>query len=87
MTASNDTIVVLGWFADHIHLFGWPALLVFVWRASSFFTKLGVRAMGAEAHIQKMATNCFPTMQASLQNQDILLKSIDASLKHIADKN
>jgi len=27
-----------------------------------------------------MATNCFPTMQASLKNQDVLLKSMDQSL-------
>ena len=81
---SNDTLVVLSWLADHVHIFGWPALLVFVWRTSRFFTKLSERAMTAENHINTLATNHFPHMEASLANQDVLLKSMDESLKRIA---
>jgi len=61
--------------------FGWPALCLLAWRVSRFLTKAETRVLTAENHITKMATNCFPTMQTSLQNQDGLLKSVDQSLK------
>jgi len=72
---------IVDWAASHSSLIGWPALCLLAWRVSRFLTKAETRVLTAENHITKMATNCFPTMQTSLQNQDGLLKSVDQSLK------
>jgi len=73
------------WFFQHLQVIGWPTLCYAVWRVTRFFSLVENRVLGAEAHIEKMATNCFPTMQTSLLNQDVLLKSMDGSLKRLAD--
>jgi hypothetical protein len=72
------------YFSTHIQLIGWPAICYGIWKVTQFVTELKGRATTAEEHITKMATNCFPTMQASLKNQDGLLHSMDESLKTIA---
>jgi hypothetical protein len=69
------------WASGHIHVIGWPALILLCWKVSRFVTRLEGRAVAAETHIVTMATNHFPHMEASLANQDTLLKSIDGSLK------
>ena len=73
------------WVSQHLQVIGWPTLCYAVWRVTRFFTLVEHRVLNAEAHIEKMSTNCFPTMQASLQNQDTLLKSMDGSLKKMVD--
>lgn len=69
------------WVAQHLQIIGWPSLCYAVWKVTRFMTNVENRVLGSEAHIAKMATNCFPTMQDSLKNQDSLLKSVDSSLK------
>jgi hypothetical protein len=81
MNSPNETLQVIGWILSNFHVLGWIALLGFLWRAFRFVSKLSDRAIAVEAHVTKMATNCFPTMQASLQNQDGLLRDMCASLK------
>ena len=73
------------WFSQHIQIVGWPTLCYAVWRVTRFFTIVETRVLSAEEHITKMATNCFPTMEKSLVNQDGLMRSMDASLKTLAD--
>jgi hypothetical protein len=73
------------WVAQHIQLIGWPTLIYATWRVTRFFTIVETRVLSAEEHITKMATNCFPTMESSLRNQDTLLQSMDGSLKTLAD--
>lgn len=72
------------WVSSHLQLIGWPTLCYAVWKVTRFMTMVESRVLNSEAHIEKMATNCFPTMQTSLQTQDGLLKSMDVSLKSMA---
>jgi hypothetical protein len=60
------------WAYAHLGLIGWPAL--------------AEQATKTVGQIDKMATNCFPTMEASLKTQDGLLHSMDASLRTIAER-
>ena len=83
MTDPITTGTVLLWAVEHLHI---GAAIVAVWKMFSVFKNVESRASQAEQHITKMATNCFPTMQASLQNQDGLMKSMDKSLKTIANQ-
>jgi len=69
------------WVTGHIHLAGWMAIMGFVYKATRFLTKAETRFEVVEGHVHKLATNCAPTIQASLQNQDGILKNVDASLK------
>ena len=80
---AQQTVNIIG---GYIHVIGWTALLVAAWRVARFVTKVETRALQSEAHITKMATNCFPTMQASLQNQDKLMLEMNQSLKTIAEQ-
>ena len=82
----NPTLSVLEWLATNFHVFGWIALITFLWKVFSFVKNLGARASTVETQISTMSTNCFPTMQKSLLNQDQLLHSIDSSLKTIAKR-
>lgn len=64
---------------------GWPAICYGIWKVTQFFNEVKGRATTAEEHVNKMATNCFPTMQTSLQNQDKILQSMDESLKTLVE--
>lgn len=83
-----DTTVLspFEWFSQHMQLIGWPAICYGIWRLRGFLSIVETRVLGAEQHITKMATNCFPTMQASLKNQDTLLHSVDKSLKTLVER-
>ena len=72
------------WAFQHLQVIGWPTLLLLAWRVSKYFERVTSTATKTVQQIDKMATNCFPTMQASLQNQDNLLHSVNESLKEIA---
>jgi hypothetical protein len=73
------------WIFQHLQVIGWPTLCYAVWRVTRFFTLVEGRVLNAEEHLMKMSTNCFPTMQSSLQNQDGLLQSMDKSLRTLAN--
>lgn len=85
MLADQDTTKALVWAIEHFSFVGWCALIAGAWKAMNFITKIQNRAITAEQHITTLATNHFPHMEASLKNQDGLLKSMDESLKTIAD--
>jgi hypothetical protein len=69
------------WIIEHFSALGWPALCYGVWKGARLLTQVEERAIQAEQHINTLATNHFPHMEASLANQDNLLKSMDGSLK------
>jgi hypothetical protein len=75
------------WAIEHLSAIGWPALCYVAWQVSKYFDRVTKQATRTVEQIEKMSTNCFPTMQASLQNQDSLLHSMDANLKTIADNS
>ncbi len=75
------------WAFQHLALVGWPAICYAAWKISKYVERLTRQASLTVGQIDKMATNCFPTMQESLQKQDALLHSVDASLKTIADNS
>jgi hypothetical protein len=77
---------LLDYIALHIQIVGWPAICFAVWKVTRFITEIQERACTAEQHITKMATNCFPTMEASLKNQDVFLHSMDGSLKTLVER-
>jgi len=81
----TEQLSPLEWITQHIQLVGWPTLIYATWRVTRFFTIVETRVLSAEEHITTLATNHFPHMEASLQNQDNLLKSMDGSLKTLAN--
>jgi hypothetical protein len=83
---SPNNIEIFEWFYAHAGLIGWPTLAVFVWKASKWITEVTQVATKTVAQIDKMATNCFPTMQESLKTQDGLMHSMDQSLKTLVDR-
>lgn len=79
-----DPVTIMNWAvwaAEHLHI---PAIVFGIWRLSRFFSKVETRVLTAEANLNTLSTNHFPHMEASLANQDNLLKSMDTSLKTIA---
>jgi hypothetical protein len=85
MLASNGS-EVFEYAYQHLMLVAWPTIIYFVWRASKFVTETTATAVKVVDQVDKMTTNCFPTMQKSLENQDGLLHSMDQSLKIIAER-
>lgn len=43
------------WAVQHIQLIGWPSVLVIVWKATKFLTKLEDRALEAEKNLKVVA--------------------------------
>jgi len=76
---------VFEWIAQHLQIIGWPALCIFVYKLSGYVKGVTDQAAKTVNQIDKMATNCFPTMQSSLLKQDDLLHSMDASLKTMVE--
>jgi hypothetical protein len=72
------------WASQHLHLIGWPALVVIAWKAANVFRKFVDRLEKTTTQIDTMATNHFPHMEASLASQDRLMESMDTSLREIA---
>ena len=75
------------YFTQHIQAIAWPAIFIVIWRVSKYVERFSNQATKTVGQIDKMSENCFPTMQASLQKQDDLLHSMDASLKTIAENS
>jgi hypothetical protein len=79
--APNTIAPQFEWVYQHGMLIGWPTICYFAWRVSKWVSETSAIAIRTVGQIDKMATNCFPTMQESLQTQDGLLHSMDESLK------
>ena len=75
------------WFSQHIQTVAWPAIFIVIWRVSKYVERISTQAGKTIGQIDTMATNCFPTMQASLQKQDDFLHSMDVSLKTVAENS
>ena len=83
MDSQNSSPIV--WAIEHFSAIGWPTLIYAVWRVTRFFTVVETRVLSAEEHITTLATNHFPHMEESLRTQDGLMKSMDSSLKTLAN--
>jgi hypothetical protein len=75
------------WAIEHLSAIGWPVIVIACWQVSKYVDRVTRQATRTVEQVDKMATNCFPTMQASLQTQDALLHSMDVNLKTIADNS
>lgn len=64
----------LEWAYQHLALVGWPAIVVAAWYVRGFFQDLKHQALEVRDHVNTFATNCFPTMTASLESIDETLK-------------
>ncbi len=84
VAANNPT--PFEWIYQHMMLIGWPTICYGIWRVTRFVDQTTHKATKAVQQIDKMATNCFPTMQRSLETQDILLTNIDRNIEKMADK-
>jgi hypothetical protein len=75
------------WVIEHLSALGWPVIVYCAWQVSKYVDRVTKQATRTVDQVDKMATNCFPTMQASLQNQDVLLHSMDKNLATIAENS
>ena len=80
----SNPINTFEWIWQHAQILTPTAVIYATWRIARFATVIETRVLTAEQHVTKMATNCFPTMQTSLQKQDELLQSMDGHLKTLA---
>jgi hypothetical protein len=74
------------WVFQHLQVIGWPVLVAGLWKLIKFLNKLEMQFTKTIGQIDTLSTNHFPHMQESLQNQDRLMKSMDESLKLIANQ-
>jgi hypothetical protein len=82
---NNPTPLV--WAIEHLSAIGWPVIVYFAWKVGGYFRQTSEQISKTVGQINSMATNHFPHMEASLQNQDALLHSMDGSLKTIAENS
>lgn len=74
------------WAANHIHLVGWPAIVLIAWKVRGYFNNVSNQFTKAVGQIDTMASNHFPHMEQSLAKQDVFLESIDKNIARLADK-
>jgi hypothetical protein len=82
----SNAVSVFEWAVQHLPAIGWPTLIVASWKISAYFSKAASQITKTVDQIDSLATNHFPHMQASLQNQDQILKSVDESLKTLVER-
>jgi hypothetical protein len=83
---SSDTTPWV-WAIEHLSALGWPVIVYCAWQVSKYVDRVTKQASLTVEQINLLATNHAPHMEASLQNQDGLLHSMDASLKTIAQNS
>lgn len=69
-----QAVTPLDWIISHLSFISWPAAVGAAWYLRGVFKDMADRARTMEEHVEKMSTNCFPTMQASLQSIDETLQ-------------
>ena len=74
------------WVIEHLSAVGWPVIVVLAWKVSKYFERIAAQVSKTISQIDTMSTNHFPHMQTSLQTQDALLHSVDASLKTLVER-
>lgn len=86
--------------STHIHMVGWSTITAFVgrliwltWKGGHLFAEGKERVLAAEANVNKMATNCVPTIQDNIvelnQKADKttgVLESIDKNIAILVDR-
>jgi hypothetical protein len=83
---SSDTTPWV-WAIEHLSALGWPVIVYCAWQVSKYVDRVTKQASLTVEQINLLATNHAPHMEASLQNQDGLLHSMDQSLKTIAENS
>jgi hypothetical protein len=73
--------------STHLQLLGWPMMVYLAWKVSKYFDRAAHQITKTIGQIDTLSTNHFPHMEASLQTQDVLLQSMNESLKTIADNS
>jgi hypothetical protein len=68
------------WASQHLHLIGWPALILIAWKVRGAVDKFFTHVMRVEGSIHKWDTNHLPHMQDYLQ-------SIDTNIKILVDRS
>jgi hypothetical protein len=86
MMPSSDTTPWV-WAIEHLSALGWPVIVYCAWQVSKYVDRVTKQASLTVEQINLLATNHAPHMEASLQNQDGLLHSMDQSLKTIAENS
>lgn len=81
----NNFPELFEWCYQHLALVGYSAVVVFVWKSRGVWTDIHTTVKKTVSQIDTLATNHFPHMQKSLQNQDGLLKSVDTHLKTLVE--
>jgi hypothetical protein len=88
------------WLSAHIHLLGWSGisalagrLIWLTFKGGTLFIDAKGRVLTAEANINKMATNCLPTIQANTEQTNIkldktieVLESVDKNIAILVDR-
>lgn len=57
----------LTWLVSHLSVIGWPAIGIFIWKASSKVRAYSDRFCKAEETIELLSTNHLPHIQAELE--------------------
>jgi len=80
----------LNWILNHFHLIGWSGitaltgrLLWLTFKGGTLFVDAKGRILVAENHLNKMATNCMPTIQANTQATNEKLDKMTDILENI----
>lgn len=84
LTTSN--LEAFEWLYSHLGLIGWPTLCVGVWKVSKWVNEVHQQFTKTVDQVDKMSTNCLPTISISMQKQDTLLESMDGSLKTLVER-
>jgi hypothetical protein len=87
---------VFNWIFNHFHLIGWSGLLAVCAYAIKVMRKADdfkARVLTVESNVNKMATNCMPTIQANTQatnekldRQTELLENINTGIAVLVDR-
>lgn len=68
------------WLSEHIHVLGWPAIVLLTFRLSRFLGNFEARVDGFEAGFTKVMDNDVPHMRESLDSLRESVKDLDAGL-------
>lgn len=90
----------LNWIFNHFHIVGWSGITALtgrlIWltfKGGTFFVDARERLLTAEANVNKMATNCMPTIQTNTQQTNekldkmvVILESMDKGIAILVDR-
>jgi len=72
------------WVSTHLQLIGWPTVMLGVWRASRFLTKLEVRAVASEDRLKTIADSN-TELKETLEGQVSAQRELAVSVHQLAE--